>query len=67
MLNGLTAAYNGTPLTLGRDYTYNAETGAFATTAGTITVPAAEYSRNETNGAVEITPSVGILTVTGTI
>ncbi len=67
VLNGLTAAYNGTPLTLSRDYTYNAETGAFATTAGTITVPAAEYSRNEANGAVEITPSVGILTVTGTI
>ncbi len=67
VLNGLTAAYNGTPLTQGKDYTYDTETGAFATTAGTITVPAAEYSRNEANGAVEITPSVGILTVTGTI
>lgn len=67
VLNGLTATYNGTPLTLGKDYTYDTETGAFATTAGTITVPAAEYSRNEANGAVEITPSVGILTVTGTI
>lgn len=67
VLNGLTATYNGAPLTLGKDYTYDTETGAFATTAGTITVPAAEYSRNEANGAVEITPSVGILTVTGTI
>lgn len=66
-LKGLTAAYNGTALTLGTDYTYNAETGEFATTAGTITVPAAEFTRNEANGAVEITPSVGVLTVTGTI
>lgn len=66
-LNGLTAAYNGTALTQGTDYTYSAETGEFATAAGTITVPAAQFTRNETTGAVEITPSVGVLTVTGTI
>lgn len=66
-LSSLTATFNGTALTSGTDYTYSETTGEFATTSGTITVPAAQYTRNATTGAVEITPSVSILTVTGTI
>lgn len=66
-LADLRAAFNGGPLTLNTDYTYDQATGVFATTPGTVTVPAAQFSRNERTGAVEITPSVSVLTVTGTI
>lgn len=67
ILKNLTATYNGTALTLNTDYTYDQTTGAFATAPGTVLVDAAAYTRNEKTGAVEITPAVGILTVTGTI
>ncbi len=66
-LADLRATFNGEPLTLNTDYTYDQATGVFATTPGTVTVPAAQFSRNERTGAVEITPSVSVLTVTGTI
>lgn len=66
-LADLRATFNGGPLTLNTDYTYDQATGVFATTPGTVTVPAAQFSRNERTGAVEITPSVSVLTVTGTI
>ena len=67
VLKNLAASFNGTPLVLNADYTYDETTGVFATVPGTITVGAAAYTRNETTGAVEITPAVSILTVTGTI
>ena len=67
VLKNLAANFNGTPLVLNTDYTYDETTGVFATVPGTITVGAAAYTRNETTGAVEITPAVSILTVTGTI
>ena len=67
VLKNLAASFNGTPLVLNTDYTYDETTGVFATVPGTITVGAAAYTRNETTGAVEITPAVSILTVTGTI
>lgn len=66
-LADLRATFNGEPLTLNTDYTYDQATGVFATTPGTVTVPAAQFSRNERTGAVEITPSVSVLTVIGTI
>lgn len=67
VLNNITAAFNGTTLTAGTDYTYDQTTGVFTTSPGTITVPAASFTRDEATGAVQITPSIGILTVTGTI
>ena len=57
---------NGTPLTLGEDYTYDEATGEFATVAGVITVPAAEYVR-ETDGSLTIIPGSATLVVNGTI
>lgn len=50
----------------GTNYTYNEETGAFATVAGQITVPAATFTQDET-GAWVVNPGVSILTVTGTL
>lgn len=49
------------------DYTYDADTGTFTTTAGRITVPEGTYTQNEQTGAVTITPGTSTLTVTGTI
>ena len=49
------------------NYSYNATTGAFATIAGRITVPAATYTQDAATGLWTITPGVTVLTVTGNI
>ena len=56
ILSGLTVTLDGAPLTLGTDYTYDTATGAFATTAGTITVPAATAVQDAETGLWRITP-----------
>ena len=66
VLSGITAALDGTELTAGTDYTYDETTGAFATTAGRITVPAAAYAQND-DGTWVVTPGVAVLTVSGTV
>lgn len=58
---------DGEALVLGTDYTYDATTGAFATVAGRITVPAATYTQDAATGIVVVEPSVTVLTVTGTV
>ena len=58
---------NGVALSEGTDYTYNDATGAFATVANRITVPAATYTQNTTTGVWTITPGTAILQVTGTL
>lgn len=67
VLTNLTATYNGTPLVLGTDYTYDEASGEFVTTAGKITVPAATFTQDTTTGVWAINPGVGTLVVTGTI
>lgn len=54
---------NGTATTA---YTYQAESGTFATTAGAVTVPAAAYTQNA-DGSYTVTPGTAVLTVTGTV
>lgn len=49
------------------NYSYNAASGAFATTAGRVTVPAAAYEQDAATGLWTITPGTAVLTVTGTI
>lgn len=66
-LNITNVTLNGTALTPTTDYTYNADTGDFATVAGAITVPAATYTQDPTTGAYSVTPGSAILTVTGTV
>ena len=58
---------NGEALTEGVDYTYVEATGAFATVAGRITVPAATYTQDPTTGRIIVEPGVAVLTVTGTV
>lgn len=67
ILSNLTVSLNGTPLALNTGYTYSQSTGAFATVAGAVTVPAATYSQNQTTGVWTTTPGVTTLTVTGTV
>ena len=67
VLNGLTVTLDGTPLAPGTGYTYDTATGAFATTAGTITVPAAAAAQDAETGLWRITPGVTKLVITGTV
>lgn len=67
ILSNLTVTYNGTALTEGTDYTYNETTGLFATTAGSITVPAGTFTQDATTGVWISNPGVGTLVITGTV
>lgn len=66
VLSSLTAALDGAALTAGTDYTYDEASGLFATAAGRITVPGAEFSQNA-DGTWTAAPGVAVLTVTGTM
>ena len=67
ILNPISAAFNGTTWAEGTHYTYDDQTGAFATVPGQITVPAATYTQNPATGAWTVNPGVSTLTVTGTV
>lgn len=58
---------NGVMLTEGIGYSYNEDTGEFATIGGAVSVPAATFTRDPETGVVNTTPGVAILTVTGII
>ena len=66
ILTGIVVTLDGTVLTLGTDYTYDETTGAFATVAGRITVPAATYTQNP-DGSWATTPGTAFLSVRGTV
>ncbi len=63
----ITVTLNGESWVETGNYSYNAETGAFATIAGRVTVPAATYAQDAATGLWTVTPGVTILTVTGSI
>lgn len=65
-LSAVTVTYNGTTWTEGTEYTYNADTGLFTTTAGQITVPAATYTQTAT-GTWRTTPGTSTIVVRGTV
>ena len=67
ILDPVTVSFNDVTLTEGTHYTYSEATGQFATIPGSITIPAATYTQNETTGAYTINPGVGVLKVTGTV
>lgn len=66
-LSGISVSFNGNSWSLGTNYTYDASSGAFATVAGQLTVPAATYTQNTTTGEWTVRPGTSVLTVTGTI
>ena len=67
ILKNLTVMLEERPLTAGTEYTYNVETGEFATIAGTFTVPAAALEQDPDTGLWRVTPGVTKLTITGTL
>lgn len=66
-LSGISVSFNGNSWSLGTNYTYDTASGAFATVAGQLTVPAATYTQNATTGEWTVRPGTSVLTVTGTI
>lgn len=66
ILNISSVTLNGAPLVLNTDYTYNDQTGEFATTPSTITVPRATYTRAD-DGSFVVVPSTATLVVVGLI
>lgn len=67
ILNPIAVTYNGVTWAPTTNYTYNTTTGAFATVAGQITVPAATYAQDPTTGVWTVTPGISTLIVTGTV
>lgn len=65
-LSGIAVTLNGAAWTQGTEYTYDAATGVFTTTAGQITVPAATYTQNA-DGTWRTVPGTAVLTITGTV
>ncbi len=66
ILTGITVNMNGEKATT-TTYTYNEQTGEFATMAGAFTVPAATYTRDPVTGEYATVPGTAAVTVTGTI
>ncbi len=67
VLRNISVTYNGNAWTETTNYTYNETTGAFATVAGQITVPAATFAQNAATGVITTTPGTAVVTVTGNI
>ena len=67
ILSDLAVTYNGTPWTVNVNYSYNAATGLFATLAGQLTIPAAEYTQDPSTGIWTTTPGVSVLKISGTV
>lgn len=67
ILDPIAVTFNGTAWVDPTNYSYDNTTGVFATVAGQITVPAATYTQDPTNGNWIVTPGVSTLVVTGTV
>lgn len=67
ILDPIAVSFNGTTWSETTNYTYDDQTGAFATVPGQITVPAATYTKDTVTGAWIVHPGVSTLTVTGTV
>lgn len=65
VLEGITVTYNDA-VWPSSNYTYDEITGVFTTAQGSITVPAATFTR-AADGSVIISPGVTVITVSGTI
>ena len=66
-LTGIAVTLNGAPLPQAGNYTYDEATGAFATVAGAIPVPAAVFTQDPNTGVYTAEPGEAVITVTGTI
>lgn len=67
IFSSISVTYNGENWTEGVNYTYDTQTGEFATLPGQITVPAATYERDPVTGLVTKIPGNTVIKVTGTL
>jgi len=67
VLTDITVRYNGVIWTEGVNYTYDEQTGEFATLPGQVTVPAATATRDPETGLWSTEPGVSVITVSGTL
>ena len=67
VLEPVSTTLDGNQISRTGQYTYDSTTGEFATTAGTITVPAATYTQDPVTGIWSTNPGVTTIEVTGTI
>lgn len=67
ILRNISVTYDNTIWAPNTNYTYDVDTGLFASVPGQITVPAAEITRDIATGEVIVTPSVRTLTIRGTV
>lgn len=67
ILSNLTVTFNGVAWTETTDYTYDENTGVFASIPGKITVPAATYTQDSVTGAWFINPGTSTLVISGTV
>lgn len=65
-LSDLAVTFNGNVWTRNTQFSYNENTGEFATLPGRITVPAATFTQND-DGTWTVQPGVSTLTVSGTV
>ena len=67
ILNPITVRFNEATQAEGEFYTYDEETGSFATLPGRLTVPAAEYTRDPLTGEWTVIPGTSTVIISGTV
>ena len=67
ILSAITVTYDGSIWTEGVNYTYDQLSGAFATVAGQITVPAGTPSQDPVTGIWTVSPGISVLKISGTV
>ncbi len=67
VLSNISVAFNGNTWSSPTNYTYDTSSGAFATVAGQLIVPAATYTQSTATGEWTVRPGTAVLTVSGTI
>lgn len=66
-LTDVTVEFNGTTWVEGTNYSYDPATGVFTSLDGQITVPAAQFSQDETTGEWSAQPGVSTLIIRGNL
>lgn len=66
-LSGISVLLGGAPWPAAGNYTYDEATGAFATVAGSVTVPAATYTQDAVSGEWVTVPGVTVIQISGTV
>lgn len=66
-LNDITVEFNGTSWLQGTNYSYSPTTGVFTSLDGQITVPAAQFTQDETTGEWSTQPGVSTLVIRGNL